>query len=167
MSDLFDFYPYAERYGVNRELPDDGRSREEILTEMREMASEEDRAWEDGKCSGTMYCGDRDHYAFLKEAFGLFAHQNALQRDMCPSATRFEGEIIAMTAEMLHGDIGAGVCGVLTSGGTESLMNPLLVYREWGRARGITQPNVVMPVTAHPALDKGAHYFGIELRKAA
>ena len=27
-------------------------------------------------------------------------------------------------------------------------------------------PNVVMPVTAHPALDKGAHYFGIELRKA-
>ena len=45
-------------------------------------------------------------------------------------------------------------------------MNPLLVYREWGRERGITNPNVVMPVTAHPALDKGAHYFGIELRKA-
>ena len=57
-------------------------------------------------------------------------------------------------------------CGVITSGGTESLMNPLLVYREWGRERGITNPNVVMPVTAHPALDKGAHYFGIELRKA-
>jgi glutamate/tyrosine decarboxylase-like PLP-dependent enzyme len=59
------------------------------------------------------------------------------------------------------------VSGVLTSGGTESLMNPLLVYREWGRARGIARPNVVMPVTAHPALDKGAHYFDIELRKAA
>jgi glutamate/tyrosine decarboxylase-like PLP-dependent enzyme len=58
-------------------------------------------------------------------------------------------------------------CGVVTSGGTESLMNPLLVYREWGRERGITSPNVVLPVTAHPALDKGAHYFGIELRKAS
>src|SRR4051794_41935212 len=102
MSDLFDFYPYAERYGVNRAIPDAGRSREEILTELREMATEEDAAWEDGKCSGTMYCGDRDHYAFLKEAFGLFAHQNALQRDMCPSATRFEGEIIAMALDLMH-----------------------------------------------------------------
>ena len=104
MSDLFDFYPYAERFGVNRELPDGGRSREEILTELREMATEEDEVWEDGKCSGTMYCGDRDHYAFLKEAFGLFAHQNALQRDMCPSATRFEGEIIAMALSLMHAD---------------------------------------------------------------
>jgi sphinganine-1-phosphate aldolase len=91
MSDMFDFYPYAERFGVNRELPEGGRSREELLGELREMATEEDRVWETGRCSGTMYCGDRDHYAFLKEALGLFAHQNALQRDMCPSATRFEG----------------------------------------------------------------------------
>jgi glutamate/tyrosine decarboxylase-like PLP-dependent enzyme len=74
-----------------------------------------------------------------------------------------------MTADMLHGDAvpGGTVCGVLTSGGTESLMNPLLVYREWGRLRGITRPNVVMPVTAHPAFNKGAHYFGIDLRLAA
>src|SRR4051794_41953762 len=104
MADLFDFYPYAERFGVNREIPQEGRSREEILTEMREMASEEDAVWEEGKCSGTMYCGDRDHYAFLKEAFGLFAHQNALQRDMCRSATRFEGEIIAMALALMHAD---------------------------------------------------------------
>jgi sphinganine-1-phosphate aldolase len=74
-----------------------------------------------------------------------------------------------MTADLMHAEaIGGGtVCGVLTSGGTESLMNPLLVYREWGRRRGITAPNVVLPSTAHPAFDKGAHYFGIELRKAA
>ena len=45
MSDLFDFYPYAERYGVNREIPESGRSREEILGELREMATEEDAAW--------------------------------------------------------------------------------------------------------------------------
>ena len=39
MSDLFDFYPYAERFGVNRELPDRGRPREELLTELRTMAT--------------------------------------------------------------------------------------------------------------------------------
>ena len=31
-------------------------------------------------------------------------HVNALQRDMCPSQTRFEAEIIAMTLDMLHAD---------------------------------------------------------------
>jgi sphinganine-1-phosphate aldolase len=42
----------------------------------------------------------------------------------------------------------------------------LLAYREKARTeRGVTQPNVVCSNTAHPAFDKGAHYFGIELRK--
>jgi sphinganine-1-phosphate aldolase len=169
MSDLFDFYPYAERYGVNREIPDDGRSREEILGELREMATEEDAAWEDGKCSGTMYCGDRDHYAFLKEAFGLFAHQNALQRDMCPSATRFEGEIIAMALELMHAGVlnGAEPAGMVTSGGSASIGQAVLAYREEGReARGVDSPNLVKPETGHPAFDKACHLYGVELRRA-
>jgi sphinganine-1-phosphate aldolase len=169
MSDLFDFYPYAERYGVNREIPESGRSREEILGELREIATEEDAAWEDGKCSGTMYCGDKDHYGFLKEAFGLFAHQNALQRDMCPSATRFEGEIIAMALELMHaGELnGAEPAGMVTSGGSASIAQAVLAYREQGReARGIEQPNFVKPETGHPAFDKACHLFGVEMRRA-
>ena len=169
MSDLFDFYPYAERFGVNRALPDGGRSREEILTELRTMASEEDAVWEDGRCSGTMYCGDRDHYAFLKEAFGLFAHQNALQRDMCPSATRFEGEIIAMALDLMHADAlgDAEPAGMVTSGGSASIAQAVLAYREEGRVeRGIDQPNLVKPETGHPAFDKACHLFGVEMRRA-
>ncbi len=169
MSDLFDFYPYAERYGVNRAIPDSGRSREEILTELRSIASEEDAAWEDGRCSGTMYCGDRDHYAFLKEAFGLFAHQNALQRDMCPSATRFEGEIIAMALDLMHaGELnGAEPAGMVTSGGSASIAQAVLAYREQGReTRGIERPNLVKPETGHVAFDKACHLFGVELRRA-
>src|SRR5215210_5314155 len=164
-------FPYADRYPVERALPDTGRDREQILAEIAAMSAIEDAIADEGKISGSVYSGDEEHYAFLNEVFGHYSHANVRQRDMYPSATRFEGEIIAMTADMLHGgpthgeDV-AGVCGVLTSGGTESLMNPLLVYREWGRERGITNPNVVMPVTAHPGLDKGAHYFGIDLRKA-
>ncbi len=162
-------YPYADRYPVVRAFPQQGREREAILAEIREMAGQEDAAYHEGKISGSIYSGDEEHYEFLNEVFGHYSHANVLQRDMYPSATRFEGEIIAMTADMLHGSAvpGQTVCGVLTSGGTESLMNPMLVYREWGAERGITKPNVVLPVTAHPAFDKGAHYFGIELRKAA
>ncbi len=169
MSDLFDFYPYAERFDVNRALPDSGRSREGMLGELRAMATEEDAVWEDGRCSGTMYCGDRDHYAFLKEAFGLFAHQNALQRDMCPSATRFEGEIIAMALDLFHADSaeGAEPAGMVTSGGSASIAQAVLAYREEGREeRGIDRPNLVKPETGHPAFDKACHLFGVEMRRA-
>jgi sphinganine-1-phosphate aldolase len=161
------YYPYAEAWGANRRLPEMGRPREAILAELREMAQREDAFWQTGKCSGTMYCGDMDHYAFLAEAYGLYAHVNALQRDMCASATRFEGEIIAMTLDMLHADAVRPEhepAGAVTSGGTESILTALLVYREQARGeRGIAIPQVILPETAHPAFRKGAHLFGLEI----
>ena len=96
-------YPYADDLGVLRELPDDGRSPAELLAEIADMARREDAAWEGGRCSGTMYSGDHDHYAFLNRVAARFNHVNALQRDMCPSMTRFESEIIAMTLDLMHG----------------------------------------------------------------
>src|SRR3712207_3722571 len=113
-------FPYADRFPVNRTLPQTGRSEEEVLAELRTMAIEEDAFWETGRCSGTMYSGDHEHYRFLNEAFGMFAHVNVLQRDMCPSATRFEGEIIAMALDLVHaGSVVDGTpAGMVTSGGS-------------------------------------------------
>jgi hypothetical protein len=51
-----------------------------------------------------MYCGDHDHYAFMNEAFGLYAHVNVLQRDICPSATKFEAEILGMALDLFHAE---------------------------------------------------------------
>ncbi|MDZ7674743.1 MAG: pyridoxal-dependent decarboxylase [Acidimicrobiales bacterium] len=165
-------YPYADRFPVNRGLPSEGRSRDAIVDELRQLAREEGAAWENGKCSGSMYCGDHDHYGFMNEVFGLFSHMNALQRDMCPSATRFEGEIIAMALDLMHAeeaaDRGHDTAGMVTSGGSGSIMHALLAYRDHARQeRGITNPNVVKPETSHPAFDKGCHLFGIEARNVA
>ena len=162
-------YPYADRFEVNRTLPEHGRSRDDILDELRQMAKEEDAFWETGKMSGSMYCGDHSHYDFLTEAFGLYAHVNALQRDVCPSATRFEGEIIAMTLDLMHGEAvtDGDPVGVVTTGGTGSILHAVLAYREHARAeRGVTQPNFIKPETAHAAFDKACHLYGIEVRKA-
>jgi glutamate/tyrosine decarboxylase-like PLP-dependent enzyme len=160
-------FPYAGRFAVHRRLPEHGTSRAELLGQLAAMATEEDATWESGKCSGTMYCGDHDHYRFLNEAFGLFAHVNVLQRDMCPSATKFESEIIAMTLDLLHADAtdGSEPAGLVSTGGTGSICHAILAYRDHaGRERGITRPNVVKPETAHPAFDKACHLFGVELR---
>jgi sphinganine-1-phosphate aldolase len=172
-SPLIDFYPYRARFKVYERFEPAGRDRQSILDELTTMAAEEDRIADEGRVSGSIYHGGHDHYAFLTEAFRVFAHSNVLQRDMYPSATKLEAEIVAMTASMLHGDSipehhpGEHVCGVLTFGGTESLINPMLVYRDRGlEERGITQPEVIMPVTAHVALEKAAHMLGIKLLKA-
>ena len=161
-------YPYADRYAVNAAMPDKGRDQAEILAELCQIAAGEDAAWEGGHCSGTMYCGDHDHYGFMAEAFELFAHVNVLQRDMCPSGTRFEGEIIAMTLDMLHADaVTAGEpAGMVTSGGSGSILHAVLAYREQARARGVDRPNIVKPETGHPAFDKAGYLLGVEVRRA-
>lgn len=162
-------HPYAERYGVNRRIPDTGIPRQQVLAELREMATEEDRSWETGQVSGTMYCGDHEHYDFLNEAFGMYAHVNALQRDICPSQTRFEGEIIAMTLDMLHAEAVTDTepVGIVTTGGTGSILHALIAYRDHAQqTKGVTRPNFVKPETGHPAFDKGCHLFGIEVRNA-
>ena len=158
-------HPYAGRYEVHATMPEKGVDREQVLRELAEMAREEDEHGHSGKVSGSIYSGDDDHYAFLTQAFAPFGHVNVMQRDMYPSATKIESEIVAMTASLLHGDDDTG--GVVTSGGTESLVSAMLAYREWGRAvKGIDRPEVIVPVTAHPALYKGAFYFGIEVVQA-
>ena len=162
-------FPYAEQFTVNRTLPGSGRPREDVLAELRTMATLEDAFWETGKCSGTMYSGDHDHYHFLNEAFGMFAHVNVLQRDMCPSATKFEGEIIAMVLDLMHAEVveDATPAGMVTMGGTDSILHAVLAYREHAAEhRSIRQPNFVKAETGHPAFDKACHLLGIELRTA-
>ncbi len=165
-------YPYAETYPVNRGMPSEGRSRESIVAELGAIATSEDARWETGQCSGTMYCGDHDHYAFMAKIYEQFAHVNALQRDLCPSATRFEGEIIAMTLDMLHGaavqhdDPDSGPVGIITTGGSGSILHAVLAYREQAKnERGITNHNFVKPETGHVAFDKACSLVGVEIRR--
>jgi sphinganine-1-phosphate aldolase len=161
-------FPYEDRFPVNRTLPEHGCPRAEILAELQAMAKEEDAFWETGRCSGTMYCGDHDHYDFMNEAFGLFAHVNVLQRDMCPSATKFEAEILAMALDLFHAEAvtDTEAAGLVTTGGTGSILHAVLAYREQAAARGVTRPNFVKPETGHPAFHKACHLFGIEVRTA-
>jgi glutamate/tyrosine decarboxylase-like PLP-dependent enzyme len=166
------FYPYRKRLRVYDHLDAEPRARDSILAELRGLAAEEDALGDAGRCSGSVYSGDHAHYHFLASAFEAFAHANVLQRDMYPSANKLEGEIVAMTLGMLNAESVAEhhpdeePCGLLTGGGSESLISALLAYRERARDVGVTEPNVVIPRTAHVALDKGAHYFGIEVRHA-
>jgi sphinganine-1-phosphate aldolase len=158
-------YPYADQFDVHRRLNEDGVDRASLLAELEVMATTEDQRWETGQCSGTMYCGDHDHYDFLNAAFAKFSHVNALQRDMCPSSTKFEAEIIAMTLDLLGAGHLAAPAGLVTSGGTGSITHAVLAYRE-ANAERTRRPNMIKPETAHPAFLKAGHLLGVEMRVA-
>jgi glutamate/tyrosine decarboxylase-like PLP-dependent enzyme len=61
----------------------------------------------------------------------------------------------------------SGAVGAVTSGGTESLLVMVAAYRDRARREKpwIRSPQLVVPSTIHPAFDKAAHYFGVELKK--
>lgn len=86
--------------------------------------------------------------------------ENALNTHAFPSLGRMQSDIVGMVAELLHGD--AESAGFMTSGGTESLLLTVLAARERGRAeRGITEPEMILPASAHAGFEKAAHYFGV------
>ncbi|MBI5284564.1 MAG: aspartate aminotransferase family protein [Chloroflexi bacterium] len=160
--------PYLGRFPSNTRLPAQGRPRDEIIAEIREMKDEEQRVWHEGYVSGAVYHGDEEFIDFLSEVYALNAELNPLHPDVWPRATRFEAEIVAMTASMLSAERSptreqdGGVCGLITSGGTESILTAMRCARDQARAeRGITDPELLMPDTAHAAFSKACQYYGM------
>jgi glutamate/tyrosine decarboxylase-like PLP-dependent enzyme len=163
--------PYRGQLPTYDTLPAQGLSHEEVLEKMGVMDAKERERWKEGFVSGAVYHGDSEHIDFLNRVYALNSQSNPLHSDLFPSATKFEAEVIAMTAHMLGAaEANAGrppeehLCGSLSSGGTESIMLAMKTYRDWAHAqKGITRPEMVAPTSAHPAFDKAAHYFGIKM----
>ncbi len=156
--------PYRDLPAFTR-LPQEGRSPEEVLQFLQTLAAREEVRWRKGYASGAVYHGGPAHIEFLNRVYALFSQANPLHPDLWPSVVRFEAEIVAMTARMLGAEAaGEEVVGTVTSCGTESILLAMKAYRDWAReTRGITQPEVVLPVTAHAAFEKAAHLFGLRL----
>ncbi|AKJ07589.1 glutamate/tyrosine decarboxylase-like PLP-dependent enzyme [Archangium gephyra] len=163
--------PYRGQTPTFDTLPSKGLSHEQVLKQMEDMRQKEEDRWKDGYVSGAVYHGDSGHIDFLNRVYAINSQANPLHADLWPSATKFEAEVVAMTAHMLGAaEANAGrapdehICGALSSGGTESIMLAMKTYRDWARdTKGITHPEMVAPSSAHPAFDKAAHYFGIKM----
>lgn len=163
--------PYRSHFPSFHRIPEIGLDREDILEKMVAMKSMEEARWEKGFVSGAVYHGDPDHVDFLNRVYAINSQTNPLHSDIFPSISKYEAEIVAMTANMLgagQANQGTGdeqrICGVVTSGGTESILLAMKTYRDWAReTKGITRPEMVVPTTAHAAFEKASQYFKIKL----
>jgi glutamate/tyrosine decarboxylase-like PLP-dependent enzyme len=142
-------------------IPKKGAPREEVIRALKD-AKRLDADWKSGKTWSLVYYNGEEYTDFLREAYGTYFSENALSPIAFPSLRRFENEVVAMAAEMLGGDENAA--GAMTSGGSESILMAVKTSRDYMMAErpSITNPEIVLPATAHPAFLKAAHYFGLK-----
>ncbi|MFM7202602.1 MAG: pyridoxal phosphate-dependent decarboxylase family protein [Myxococcota bacterium] len=105
--------------------------------------------------------GRPDVAEVARAAYMMFLDENALDPTVFPSLLQMENEVVAMSAHHLNG--GPDVVGNFTSGGTESCMLAVKTARDFARATRphIQRPELILPVTAHAAFHKAAHYLDV------
>jgi glutamate/tyrosine decarboxylase-like PLP-dependent enzyme len=143
------------------EIPKRGWSREQVFEQL-ERFRENDTPWREGRTWAYVYDPGREAEGVIKDAFVSYLSENGLDPTAFPSALQMENDVVSMAAGHLNGD--ADVVGNFTSGGTESIMLAVKAARDWAREhrRGIPEPEMILPETAHAAFQKAASYLGVK-----
>ncbi|MDZ7731721.1 MAG: aminotransferase class V-fold PLP-dependent enzyme [Acidimicrobiia bacterium] len=141
-------------------FPDRGRTPEQLLDDIAGLRAD-DADWRGGRTFSLVYNVDDEGLERVLHDVALsYLHENALNPFKFPSLLRMEREIVAMAADLLHGSPRAGS---ISSGGTESIFLAVQTARDHARAeRGVMNPTIVTPITAHPAFAKACKYLDVE-----
>ncbi|CCC07550.1 hypothetical protein SMACR_06752 [Sordaria macrospora] len=143
-------------------LPKEGWTEEAVRKELEALATMDHTRWEDGYVSGAVYSGEDELLKLQTEAYGKFTVANPIHPDVFPGVRKMEAEVVAMVLSLFNAPPGAA--GVSTSGGTESILMAILSARQKAHhERGVTEPEIIIPETAHTAFRKAAEYFKIKL----
>lgn len=143
-----------------------GISVDEVLARLEELRVDDVR-WREGRAFSLAYSAGPEVLGLAEEAYRRFSGENALNMAAFPSLRRMHQDVVDIVTGWLHGDDSSA--GFMTSGGTESLVLVVraAVKRMEREGRSPRRPNMVLPVSAHAALEKGADYFGVEVRRTA
>ena len=136
---------------------------QEVLAEVSAIG-QSDLRWKEGRAFSLAYYAGPEVQAVADQAYAMYGSTNGLNADAFPSLKKFQADVVATVNRWVHGDETSA--GFMTSGGTESILLAVKAARERGRREfGITQPNVVLPTSAHAAFEKACYYFGLESRR--
>src|SRR6266540_5037221 len=148
-------------------LEQQGHSWKEIRSTLAALKRrKENLPWHGPRKFRPSYFAGEDVVEVATKSFNLFLMENWLYgRTSFPALGQLEDEVLATLVELFGAPASAG--GILTSGGTESLILSVKVPRNRAQARGLREPfNIVVPWTAHPAFDKAGDLLHLEVRRA-
>jgi sphinganine-1-phosphate aldolase len=141
-------------------IPEHGSDAKELLA-LIEQRHAEDIDWRGGKAFSLVYnVDDHDHEDLIEQVALRYIHDNALNPFKYPSVLQMELDVISMACQLMGTEPNAGS---MSSGGTESIFLAVQVARDHARKeRGIAEPQLLTPSTAHPAFAKAAKYLDLE-----
>lgn len=147
---------------IYQRLPAHGWSADQVRAELDKLGEMKHTRWEDGRVSGAVYHGGKELVELQGAAFTQFNFTNPIHPDVFPGVRKMEAEVVAMTLGLFNApETGAGVT---TSGGTESILMACLAARQKAYyERGVTEPEMILPNTAHTAFRKAGEYFKIKI----
>lgn len=145
-----------------KSFPEKGVEASLLIPHMQEIKSA-DAPWRNGKMFGYIYYPGDEAAKVAEEAYQIFCCENALNPSLFASLRRFENETVQMLSDLLNG--GSDAAGSFTSGGTESILMAVKTARDKALADNpdITSPTIVIPISAHPAFLKAAHYLNVKV----
>lgn len=142
-------------------LPEKGKSKEEVLQQLRENKSK-DFDWKSGKLFTSVYYPGEEKLDLLYQAYNMYLSENLVDPTLFPSLRNMETEVVSMCRDILQGD--ENVSGSLTTGGTESILLAMRTAKKWAKKeKGIENPEMIVTYTVHAAFFKAAEYFGIKM----
>lgn len=143
-------------------LPKTGFTTEEVMKEIASRQEvEKDVEWNRGWVSGATYNCSPELTTLNTEVYRKFMWSNPLHMDVFPFVRKMEAEVVQWCVDIYNG--GEEACGVLTSGGTESILMAMRAYQQLGLERGIRHPEIIAPISVHCAFNKAASYFRMKL----
>ncbi len=145
-------------------LPPNGKNRDEVFSGLEELARDDFNA-KSGRAFGYTFDAGQEAEDIAYDAHRAFMGKNALDMTFYPSVLKLENEIVAMMSAHLGGD--ADTVGLFTSGGTESIFCAVKAARDYFATvrPDITEPEMVLTVTAHSAFHKAAHYLKLKVKQ--
>ena len=145
------------------ELPNEGVVEKDLLEELDSLGKNGEMDWKKGCVSGGLYNCNQELTDLNTEVYRRFLWSNPLHPDVFPNIRKMEAEVVRWCCGLFHG--GQRSCGTMTSGGTESIMLAMRVYREIGFERGIKFPEIVLPSTGHAAFLKAAEFYRMKVTR--
>ena len=143
------------------EFPQKGLPFDELKSDLAALKSN-DMNWKSARAFSMVFRASEDVSKVVENALSMFVFENGLSPFAFPSLLRMETEVVAMTADLLHG--GDTAAGNMTSGGTESIIMAVKAARDYAREKRpqVKEPEMIIPRSAHPAFNKAAYYLGLK-----
>ncbi|MFX1419302.1 MAG: tyrosine decarboxylase MfnA [Promethearchaeota archaeon] len=135
----------------------EGLERQEILKILSEKLKK-DYSYKSGSILGSMCT---EPFDFGVEIYMKYISKNLGDPGLFLGTAELEEELVAEIAELLNGK---NIIGTFTTGGSEANLIAMRIAKEL--RPDISNPEVVVPCSAHISFDKAANLLGIKLKKA-